>query len=194
MADALAYTPLERAAFIESTVSEIYLEPIDFQHELREEEFHLIADWYHFAILSLSELKSHRSDPRWVAAQLGIPVQQASEALQRLIRLNIIEVQAGKIRQVMKPIKTTTDVPSTAIRTYHRQNLERAKEKIEEVAIEDREYTSITMAISRRKIPQAKKLMTDFKRKLSTLLESGDKEAVYTLSLQLFPVSKLEKP
>lgn len=194
IADALAFTPLERAAFVESTVSDINEESSVNPREIREEEFHLIADWYHFAILSLSELKHHKSDPRWIASQLGIKVSEASDAVFRLQKLNVIEVRNGKMRQVMKPLKTATDIPSAAIRLHHFQNFEQAKRKLEETAVEEREYTSITMAISRKKIPQAKKMMTQFKRKLSTLLENGEKDAVYTLSLQLFPVSRLEKP
>lgn len=192
VAEILNLSPLETTSFIESTLQAGAMADAG-PTEIKEEEFQLVADWYHLAILSLSELRNHRADPRWIAGQLGITVSQASEALQRLHRLKIIEIKGGKIRQIMKPIKTTSDIPSAAIQIYHRQNLDKAKEKLETVPVADREYSTITMAVSRKNLPKAKKMILDFKRKLCGLLEQGEKQAVYSLAIQLFPVSKLEE-
>jgi uncharacterized protein (TIGR02147 family) len=194
IAERLNYSPLERASLLESTLqrgvpAETRVDP----RVLDEEEFQLIGTWYHYAILSLSEVKGSKSDPRWIASQLGISVSDASQAVDRLIRLGVAEVKNGKLRQVAPNLRTSVDIPSGAIRSYHHQNLDNAKLKLDEISVEDREFSAITTAISRKKIPQAKKLINEFKRKLSTLLEAGEKEAVYTLAIQLFPVSKLEK-
>ena len=192
IADGLDYSPLERAALLEATLRESGA-PADALIDLREEEFQLVSDWYHFAILGLAELPHHRADPRWIARQLGIGVTEAAEGLARLERLGIAEAKNGRLRQLMKPLRTTTDVPSAAIRQYHRQNLDNARDRLEQVPVQDRDYSAITMAIARRNLPKAKKLIAEFKRKLCALLEDGEKEAVYTLAIQLFPVSKLEE-
>lgn len=160
--------------------------------QIAHDEFLLISDWYHFGILSLSETKNSKASSLWISKRLGISHEQAAEGIQRLLRLGIIEIKNGKIYQIKKNLKTTTDIPSSAVRKYHRQNLVKASEKLEEIDVNSREFTSITMAIDTKNIPAAKKLITEFKRKLSSLLEEGSAKEVYTFSAQLFPVSILE--
>jgi transcriptional regulator with XRE-family HTH domain len=193
IAESLNFSPTEKSLLVESTIpigaSSGDQEPI----EIRDEEFQLVSDWYHFAILSLTELPHHKADPRWIARQLGVTPQEAADALARLVRLKIVEVKKGKMTQIMKPIRTTTDVSSSAIRRYHLQNLENSKEKLGTVPVEKREYSAITMAVSTKNLPKAKRLITEFKRKLADIMENGSKDAVYTLAVQLFPVSKVEE-
>lgn len=193
IAEVLNFSPTEKSLLVESTLQsgENKIDPGPI--EIQDEEFQLVSDWYHYAILSLSELPRHKADPRWIARQLGITPQEASDALARLVRLKIIEIKQGKMTQVMKPIRTTTDIPSAAIRRHHLQNLEKSKEMLESVPVEQREYSAITMAVAPKNLPKAKKMVTEFKRKLASLMENGEKQAVYTLAIQLFPVSKMEE-
>jgi uncharacterized protein (TIGR02147 family) len=156
---------------------------------LKDDEFKLISEWYHFAILSLGELKTCKTDPRWIARRLNIPVGAANEALQRLARMGIIEIKNGKFKQISPPLKTTTDVPSGTIRAYHKSILGLAQNKIESVDVKEREYSALTMAINSKNIAKAKKLTADFKEEMLQLLEQGTLDEVYQLSIQLFPLS-----
>ena len=52
----------------------------------------LIADWYHFAILELTRLSEFRADSRWIARVLDISVDEVNVALQRLIRLDLLDM------------------------------------------------------------------------------------------------------
>jgi uncharacterized protein (TIGR02147 family) len=192
IADRLNYSPLERASLLESTLEKKGRVASWDPRVLGEEEFQLIGKWYHFAILSLSEIRGSKSDPRWIASQLGISMVEASQAVERLIRLGIAEVRNGKLRQISDHLATSEEVPSGAVRSYHHQNLDNAKQKLDEIEVKDRDFSAITMAISRKKIPQAKRLISEFEEKISALLESGENDAVYTFAIQLFPVSKLE--
>ncbi len=184
----LGFKDLEKEKFIYSSLS-VESENDAVSTQLAHDEFALISDWYHFAILSLAEVKNSKANPIWVSKRLGISHIEAKEALERLIRLGIIEIKEGKINQIKKSLRTTTDVPSLAIRKYHHQNLKNASQKLEDVEVELREFTSITTAIDTKNILEAKKLINEFKRKLSTLLEKGNPTEVYTFSAQLFPVS-----
>lgn len=192
IADRLNLSPTERNGFVNSILERVDPGQSPSPEELSEENFQLIASWYHFAILSLADLKSFRPDPFWIAGQLGIEVAQAADALKRLQVLKVIEIKNGRLIKLGQGLRTTSDIPSAAIRRNHYENLTKAQEKLEEIAVELREFSSITTAISTTNIPQAKRLITQFKRELATLLEKGRKEAVYTLAIQLFPVSKME--
>ncbi|MGE0762901.1 MAG: TIGR02147 family protein [Bdellovibrionales bacterium] len=191
VSDRLGLSPLETKEALESQCpsprSKISFESI------AEDQFKLIADWHHFAILSLGETADAKADPKWISKRLGLDYYVVREALTRLQKLGIIEIKNGRYRQITKPIHTTQDIPSAAIRKNHRQNLALASEKLEQVDVADREFTSMTMAISRKKIDLAKKMIRKFKTEMYEFLQAGAKEEVYTLAIQLFPVSKIEQ-
>ncbi len=159
---------------------------------LKEDEFKLISEWYHFGILSLGELKTCKSDPRWIAKRLNIPVGTANEVLQRLERMGIIQVKDGRFKQITPPLKTTSDIPSSTIRAYHKSILGLAQNKIETVDVKEREYSALTMAINTKNLQKAKKLTDEYKEEMLQLLEQGTLDEVYQLSIQLFPLSVKE--
>lgn len=189
----LKLSPLEEKSFVSS---------IQFNHEensltegrieLKEDEFKLISDWYHFAILSLAELKDNKANVHWISKRLNISLREAAEAYHRLLRMGLIkETSSGRFEQVGSPIITSNDVLSRSIQKNHIQILGLAQQKIESTPVEMRDYQSVTMAINTNNLSKAKKYIREFKRNLSTLLEKGNKSEVYTLSIQLFPLSQL---
>ena len=121
--------------------------------KLEEDIFSLISRWHYFAILSLSEVKGSLAAPSWIASQLGISIQQANQAMTRLKRMGIIEIQDdGSYKQVCPPLTTTDEIPSTAIQNFHKGILDLAKLKIEQTSVEKREFRSITMAANSKNI------------------------------------------
>src|SRR5262249_10820626 len=52
----------------------------------------VLSDWHHFAILELVRLKSFRADSRWIARVLDLSVDDVNTALQRLLRLELLEM------------------------------------------------------------------------------------------------------
>jgi uncharacterized protein (TIGR02147 family) len=161
--------------------------------QLSLDQYHVVADWYHFAILSLMELRDFESNPDCIARRLGISKIQAAAAVKRLMRVGLIEAQDGKWISTGKNIETPTDLRSSALRRSHRQTLQQAIAALEGVSIEERDITSMTMAIDSRKLPEAKKLIRDFRKKLAAFLEEGEADQVYNLNIQLMPVTKKSK-
>ena len=160
---------------------------------LPEDEFKLISDWVHFAILSLAHVKRNSADLNWIAKKLSISPKAAKEAFQRLQKMGLVQNQGLGFVQTSKPLTTTADIPSAVIREYHKKNLNLALDKIETVSVEKREYSSITMAVDPKKLAKAKKMINDFKQKLCLELESGNTSEVYTFSMQLFPLTQQEE-
>ena len=50
--------------------------------------------------------------------------------------------------------------------------------------------TSMTMAIDVDRLPEAREVITKFRRELCALLENGEQTRVYNLGIQLYPVSE----
>ncbi|MCF8059967.1 MAG: DUF4423 domain-containing protein [Bacteriovoracaceae bacterium] len=163
------------------------------QIKLEEDLFELIGHWYYFAILSLANLKGSKADPRWIASQLNISPEESNQAINRLERLGIIEINKDKsYRQISPPLKTTDEVPSMAIRNYHKSVLKMAQLKIDEVPVEKREYRALTISGNSKKLKRAKEIIRELKDLVSDTLETGPSDTVYQLSIQLFPLVEKE--
>lgn len=157
---------------------------------LSQDAFTAIAQWEHFALLSLLETDDARDDLAWIASRLGVPGSVARAALERLARLGLVERQGNTLRPTNANLSVGDADPCAALRASHRESLEQALEALESVPMEARDVSSVTMAIDVGKLPEARALIKDFRRRLAALLESGPRTEVYNLNIQLLPVTK----
>jgi uncharacterized protein (TIGR02147 family) len=158
---------------------------------LNKDDFELIASWEHYAILSLLELKHTKGTVLWIAQRLAIPTGIALDSLQRLERLGWVTQVSKKWVLARRESRTTVnDVPQAALRRANRQYIERALRSLEAHGVAERDVTGITMAISKKRLPEAKAMIREFRRELCRFLESDEKDAVYRLNVQLFPLEK----
>jgi uncharacterized protein (TIGR02147 family) len=71
-----------------------------------------------------------------------------------------------------------------------RQLLMKALSTLESIPLEERDHSSMTMAIDTRKLKQAKEKIRRFRRELSGYLTRVDeRDAVYALTIALFPLT-----
>ena len=156
--------------------------------KLKDDQFKVISDWYHFAILSLTRIKDSRPDPRWIARRLGISTEEASQALLRLERMGIIQTKP-QFKQVASLLDIDSEIPSQAIRKYHKQNLNLAIEKIDTVENSLRQIQSLSIPLNPKKIDSFKKLIDGFLEEASELSGKSPGTEVYSLNVQLIPVT-----
>lgn len=158
--------------------------------QLNMDHYHVISDWYYFAIISLVETKGFKDDPQWIAKRLNIKVTEASTALERLERLGLLaREKSGKLKTTGVQFATSTDIANMSLRKSHHQNLELAKRSLDQDAVEMRDFSSMTMAIDPDKLPEAKRMIKEFRRKFCAFMESGKKAEVFRICIQLFPLS-----
>lgn len=157
---------------------------------LAEDEMAIVSEWYYFAILSLGKIKNNRATGEWIGRKLAIQPTVAANALQTLTRMNLVKIEGSSFRQTGLELTTKTDIPSSAIRNYHRQNLKMAEGKLESVPVKERSFNSITVAVNPEKLQEATKLIERFLHRLSSTLEDGRATEVYTFATQLFPLTK----
>lgn len=200
--------PDQQQQFLESVFKEQsqkrFIEPgIRQQRRLTEviaipnlelEIFRVIGDWYHPAILELTFCENFDSDPKWIAQQLGITPVEAGLAVERLLNLNLLQMDNGKLRKTDNMITNTKDrhITTPALRRLQKQILEKASVALEEVPIEQRNQASMTMAIDPDKIPLAKQMIGEFINQLCATLASGPNRQVYQFTTGLFPLQKKE--
>lgn len=197
LADRLCLSPDDRSNLLKSIKKRKgILKPVDDnrdEHILQADSFKIISDWYHYAILSLASVKGSRFDTRWIADRLNISIKDAESGIKRLRKLGLLETDGKKFWQSSPSLNTTADIASSALKKHHAQNLRKAEQSLEQDPVDVREFCSQTVAIDPKQLPEAKKIINEFRKRLTDLLEVGTPERVYTLAIQLFPVDNGRK-
>lgn len=161
-----------------------------FTAVLEADQYRLISDWYHFAILSLSETADFQSRSSWIANRLGITHKQAKDATARLLRLNLLTLQNGKLHPTGASFSSPDEIRDLGVRKTQHQYLSKAQASLESSQLDERDFIGMTMAIDPQKLPEAKRRIRRFRDELCGFLESGKKKEVYQLCVQLFSLSK----
>ncbi len=159
--------------------------------QLSLDQFAVISEWYHFAILSLITLRDFKPQISWIAARLGITEGEARAAVERLVRLDLLDVSQARWKQKGQPIFLDNPSSTAATRRFQSQVLEKACYSLENDPFELRELNSMTIAIDPKSVPLARKRIKDFLIGLMHELEErASPREVYHLSTQLCPVSR----
>ena len=162
--------------------------------ELDLERFKIISDWYHLAILEMTEVQGFESNASWIAGRLGIPTATASEAIERLLSFGLLEkTDGGKLRQTQINLATPTGIPSREIREHHSQILMKAEEALRDTEISERDFSAITVAFDPDEMPEVRDALKKLRRKLSEKIQDrAAKTRVYCLAIQFFPLDRIK--
>lgn len=200
IAGKLCLSPLETRRLIQSTFMERFKDYSDSPApaasapapgvELEMDAFRTISDWYHYAILNLIELPEAKPDAAWFARRLGISLLEAHQALQRLKRLGLVTQDGRRLKRLRQSLSTPPGVSDAAIRKYHYQNLAKAEESLDKDSVDERDFGAITLAIDPDHLPEARKLISKFRKQIASVLAGPKKKRVYTFVTQLFPVDR----
>jgi uncharacterized protein (TIGR02147 family) len=160
--------------------------------QLDEDTYRIISSWWHYAILSMFEAPEFDGDAAQISARLRISLVETKRALKRLERIGLLTRSPNqKLIWSGKNISTSDDIASVSIKKSHIETLELAGKSLNRDNVSIREFSAVTMLIDPEQIPTAKKMIREFRDKLSALLESGSRERVYRLAIQLFPMSDI---
>jgi uncharacterized protein (TIGR02147 family) len=158
------------------------------------EHFRLISNWYHYAILEMTRLSDFKPDPTWMAQYLGISQAEALAAIARLQDCGLLQITDCGQWKILNNTTTQHRFTHLAFRQLQKQILEQAIQALEQIPIEERDQSSITMCVDKKRIARAKQKIKTFRRDLMTYLEGGSKkDAIYQLSISLFPAGNKDR-
>lgn len=159
--------------------------------EIQLEYFKVIADWYHFAILELTYLNDFQNDSKWIANKLGIMESEASDAIERMKLLELLEEKDGTLIDTFKFLATPNDTPSMSLKKFNTQLMKKAMEALYEQDVLEREIASNIFSVAKEDLPEIKEDLRDFRRKLEHKANKNkNKDSVYCLSMQFFELTK----
>lgn len=159
---------------------------------LTMDQFQIIADWYHYAILELMKTRSFTPSKKWIAKVLNVSIHEISAAIERLINLEFIDENWNLLSASNSTVNN--DFTNIALKKLQKGILEKSIDALENIPYELRDQSSMTMAIDPKLIPEAKEKIKNFRRELNKWFERyGNPTEVYHLSVSLYPVSNVNK-
>ncbi|MDD0854691.1 TIGR02147 family protein [Halobacteriovorax sp. GB3] len=187
---------LDIAPYKTSLYYEVSSKPEAPFKELTLDLFEVLSDWYHFAILELMNVSSFSTDPAWIARTLGLTVSEVNISISRLQKLEMLKIDEDGKWHDLTGGKTNLGDPSLtnqAFKRYQRKILKLSEKSLEDTPIQYRDHSGTTMAIDSSKIPEAKELIKEFRRKMGKLLTGKNEDQVYQLQISLYPLSDIKK-
>lgn len=162
--------------------------------ELDIERFKIISDWQHLAILELMELENFQSDLEWIAQKLELDIFIVSESLERLEKFNLIETKQGRFVPTGANLAVESAVASREMREFHLQMMEKAMQIVDTGDKNERDVSHIIFAMDEKDYPRAQEALKKFRREFATSLqENSQKNSLYSLGLQLIPITHNKK-
>ncbi len=162
---------------------------------LPADSFRVIADWYHVPILMMGDLADLEPGPEWVAKRLGITIEQASHALDRLERLELIEVKPdGKWRQKSnRVVMSSTTIPREDLISQFEVFAKMAIAAMREQPPTERISLTTTIAFPTANLQKANAITEEYFRKMEALsseFNNNEADEVYHLSTHFFRMTK----
>lgn len=158
--------------------------------------FQLLSVWYHRALLELTHIQEFRPDSRWIAKALGISAADVNIALQRVLRLKLLEM-CGPDRWLDKSGDAefrSTALTEGASNRINQEVYELATQAVERIPGTYRVHSNTIVALDSRELPRLSMLADEFMREVRSLASKKQtKDDVYQVELSAFPLTTLKE-
>ena len=119
-----------------------------------------------------------------------VSAQEVQESLAFLTKAGLLKKTEGKLVQSETSVKGSNDATRLAMRGMHRM-MSRLATPALELPVEERNFSGVTMGLSRESYSKIENLLDECRRKIiAVAAEEKNVEQVYRLNLQLFPLTK----
>ncbi len=201
MAEAMQFDNVKAGAFVQSVLDHGERRPRQnaaaLFRTLEIDRMKVLTGWYHFAILDLTLLKNFQPDAAWIAKRLGITSSQARLAADRLERLGLLKREMGKWTKTEALLSVPTTKSEAPMRRLHRELIQKSLQALASAKQKDFDARLISGSMipaNPERIAELKKRIDRFRRQAIRYLSEGECTELYQLNVQLFPLTKKERP
>lgn len=168
---------------------------------ISKEQFRLIFDIYHYAILEVIKLSDFEACENWIAKRLGISVHVVRSCIERLKATKLLEesiAPSGHRNWIDRSSEHTTHVVSPNYGSiqhiqHQLQILELSIKAMKKLPLTHRDQSSMMITTSHARLEQAKKMIKTFRRELAQFLEQEEcPDTIYQLSISFFPLTEIQ--
>lgn len=156
--------------------------------------YEYFATWYFPVVRELACLLDWKGNFKLLAQTVMPPIKkaEAEAAVTFLLKKGFLTIdEAGKYHQKSPALSTGSEVSSLALRAFNEMMVKRGAEAIRQFPPSERDVRTVIVGASRKCYSQIKEEIRAFVARVVQLVDDDpDSDTVYSLSLQLFPLSK----
>ena len=160
-------------------------------------QYKICTHWYYVAILELIRVPSgEMKDEKWLQEHVSphVSLPNVKNAVQDLLDAGLLKrKKSGSLERIDAMITTEDECSALCAVNYHKEISKIAIHKVEHDNAKDREFSTLTVAVSQDTFEEIKGEMIEFRKRLRNILESQqDKniDQVAHLNLQLFKLTE----
>lgn len=158
------------------------------------DQYDYFETWHNPVLRELAP-KMKGATPAKMAEQIkfGVSTAEVKKALAMLTELGLLKKnENGEYVQASKSVTTgDIDVTALAVRDMHRQMGNLAVKAIDEVPVDERDFSGMTLGVSEVAFHKIVKEIADFRRRIGAIvMDDSGAERVYRMNVQLFPLTK----
>jgi uncharacterized protein (TIGR02147 family) len=161
---------------------------------LQKYQYEYYSKWYYTAIRSLIGIVRFSGDNESLSRMLNPPVspREVKKAVELLEQLGLIEKDPTGIYALTDTFVTTGESwRSLVVKDFQRETIRLAAESLDRHKKEDRDISTVTIAVNKKDLDELKARITEFRNAILKLAEdSNDPDSVFQLNVQLFPIAQ----
>ncbi len=153
----------------------------------------VVAHDHHYAILELTRLAAFRPDTRWIARVLDLSPDEINVALQRLLRLGMLEMRHDRWLDLTGDAAATVeDFTRLALQRFADRIQRSARSSDADRAAERSVFSSTTLAVNSAHLPAVRGFLSRTRDELLAILRrDASCDDVYQLEIAFFPVTRI---
>jgi uncharacterized protein (TIGR02147 family) len=164
-------------------------------HIVGETQYRYFSKWYYSAVWNYFGIEQKQKHPGIIAAGIFPPItpSQAEESIRLLLELGLIKRTASGYTVTDKHIYTEKNVQALAAKQHIQELTGLAMQVFDTVPADRRQYNALMFSISKEGFQAVKDRIRSFQEELREIIDrDGKEDRIYTLTMQLFPNSKVD--
>lgn len=173
-------------------VEELLKDPIYSQaHSLNQTEMAFYSRWYNIVLRELLQTQPHLTPAELAICVIpSLCLSQVEESLAQMSELGLIQKSDQGWRVLHKSIRTPNSLFHLALKEFHREMLERAKESLQRFSASEREVSSLTLNLTPAQFLELQLKIRQFKSELLAAEAPAAGAQVYQVGFQVFPLTQ----
>lgn len=162
--------------------------------KIEEKNYEFYKKWYYSVIREILAFHKFKDNYEELAAtvQPQIKASEAKKAIDLLGKLQLIRKNEDGFYEVTSRFMTTGESwHSIAIRQYQEEMLVLAKDALEKIPRDERDFSTMTISLSQDGFNKIREGLKQFRHQIFEIVEKENHvDCAYQLNFQVFPVSK----
>ena len=160
---------------------------------LEQSQYAILKNWHALVIRELVRLPGFDATPSAIAKRCRnrMSPAEAKAALEALVHAELVTItDDGKYLATSETLRTSDEIKSTLIQSYHASCLDLAKESLQNDTVDSREFSSINVALTSEQFEIIKNKLKEFRDGVIPKNTGHGDKNVYQLNMQLFAMTE----